>query len=53
MENSETSIWIDFSFRCGYFDKAEYDEFILKNEEIGKLLYHMLQNPENINSLYC
>ena len=46
MENSETSVWIDFSFHCGYIDKIKFDDFIVKNEEIGKLLYHMLHNPE-------
>jgi four helix bundle protein len=46
MENSETSVWIDFSFHCGYIDKTKYDDLILKNEEVGKLLHHMLQNPE-------
>jgi four helix bundle protein len=46
MENSETSVWMDFSFHCGYIDKLKYDDFISKNEEVGKLLHHMLQNPE-------
>ena len=46
MENSETSVWMDFSFHCAYIDKAKYDDLILKNEEVGKLLHHMLQNPE-------
>jgi four helix bundle protein len=45
-ENSETSVWLDFSFKCNYIAEAQYTELNAKNEEIGKLLYHMLNNPE-------
>ena len=33
MENSETAVWIDFSFHCGYIDKAKYDDFIVKTKK--------------------
>ena len=46
MENSETSVWLDFSFHCNYITKEKYDELLLKNEEVGKLLHHMHHNPE-------
>ena len=46
MENSETSVWLDFSFHCNYITKEKYEELLLKNEEVGKLLHHMLHNPE-------
>lgn len=46
MENSETQVWLDFSFNCNYINKSIYDEFVLRSEEIGKMLNHMIQYPE-------
>ncbi|MGK2861582.1 MAG: four helix bundle protein [Chitinophagaceae bacterium] len=45
-ENSETGVWIDFALTCMYIDKDQRNTLILKNEEVGKLLYHMINNPE-------
>ena len=44
-EASETIVWIDFSFNCGYFKQNIADELIQKAEEIGKILNYMIQNP--------
>ena len=46
MENSETSGWLDFALACIYITQDQYKNLILKNEEIGKLLNHMINNPE-------
>ncbi|MGQ0740267.1 MAG: four helix bundle protein [Bacteroidota bacterium] len=46
MENAETSGWLDFSLACGYIQPDEHESFISKNGEIGKLLNHMINNPE-------
>ena len=46
MENSETQVWIDFSFHCEYIDKNKEEDLTLKSEEIGRLLNHMIENPE-------
>ena len=46
MENSETSGWLDFALACKYIDDKKYKEFITENEEIGKLLNHMINNPD-------
>ncbi len=46
MENSETSGWLDFAFACKYITQVEFDTLIIQNEEIGKLLYHMIYNPD-------
>ena len=46
MENSETGVWLDFAFSCKYLDEEKYMELIFKNQEIGKLLNFMIQNPE-------
>jgi four helix bundle protein len=46
MENSETQVWLDFSFACNYISKELYDEKIEKSQEVGRLLNHMIHNPE-------
>lgn len=45
-ENSETQVWLEFSRDCLYMSKEEY--FILSglNDEVGKLIYYMSNNPE-------
>ena len=50
MENSETQVWIDFASSCNYIDKNVKQD--LKNEsfEIGRLLNHMIENPEKYQS---
>jgi four helix bundle protein len=46
MENSETSGWLDFSLACGYIHAEIHTGFTSRNEEIGKLLGHMINNAE-------
>lgn len=46
MENSETSGWLDFALACKYINSDQHSIFVLKNEEIGRLLNHMINNPE-------
>jgi hypothetical protein len=46
MENSETSGWLDFAQACNYITAEEYLLFSNKNGEVGKLLNHMISNPE-------
>ncbi len=45
-ENSETNIWLDFSEACGYIKKEVQQKMISRNEEIGRLLNHMINNPD-------
>ena len=45
-ESSETGVWLDFAFSCNYIPEMEYKAFIEKNEEVGRLLNHILKNPE-------
>ncbi|MBK9569088.1 MAG: four helix bundle protein [Chitinophagaceae bacterium] len=45
-ENSETDVWIDFSFACKYITTEEFKRLSEKNAEVGKMLGHMIQNPE-------
>ncbi|MCE7862152.1 MAG: four helix bundle protein [Bacteroidetes bacterium CHB5] len=46
MENTETRVWLDFALACGYISKKTWDDFELMAEEVGKLLNHMIENPE-------
>jgi four helix bundle protein len=45
-ENSETSVWLDFAFHCKYIDTEIYNKQIELNNEVGKLLSHMYNNPD-------
>lgn len=46
MENSETDVWLDFSFACKYITHEESLSLHQKNTEVGKLLGYMIQNPD-------
>ena len=46
MENSETSGWLDFALACKYIAEQVHNKLIVSNQEIGKLLNHMMNNPE-------
>ncbi len=46
MENSETSGWLDFSLACHYITTEKHVQLLGKNAEIGRLLNHMINNPE-------
>jgi len=46
MENTETQGWLDFALSCEYIIKEMFDDFNERSEEIGRLLNHMIQNPD-------
>lgn len=46
MENSETGVWLDFAFACKYINVEIHKKLSDENEEIGRLLNHMINNPE-------
>ena len=46
MENSETQVWLDFAKECGYLTSEIYKDYFDKSEEVGRLLNHMINNPE-------
>ena len=47
MENSETEVWLDFAIACEYISKEKYNELLALNDEVGKLLHHIFNNPKN------
>ena len=46
MENSETQAWLDFSYACKYIDEKKCMELLAMSEEVGRMLNHMVENPE-------
>ena len=45
-ENAETQVWLDFSKDCKYLAIEEYDDFRFRNDEVGKMIWNMIQNPD-------
>ena len=45
-ENAETQVWIDFSKDCKYLNLEVYNDLTFRNDEVGKILWHMIQNPD-------
>jgi four helix bundle protein len=45
-EATETQVWIDFAFDCGYLSKKSSDELSRAYEEVGKMLGSILARPE-------
>jgi len=46
MENTETQVSLDFALKCEYISQEEYKDFLEKSEEVGRMLNHMVENPE-------
>jgi four helix bundle protein len=46
MENSETQVSLDFAFSCNYITDEKHKELTERYEEIGRMLNHMIENPE-------
>jgi len=45
-ENAETQVWLDFSKDCKYITEEEYSTLTAKNDEVGKLIWFMINNPD-------
>jgi four helix bundle protein len=46
MENSEAQVWLSFALSCEYITNDEFEDFVIRSEEIGRLLHHKIENPE-------
>lgn len=46
MENTETQVSIEFAVSCKYISQEEYQDLLERSEEIGRMLNHMIENPE-------
>ena len=49
LENSETLVWIDFAFSCGYISKEIQLKLNQAAEEIGKFICFMINNPSRFS----
>ena len=49
-ENTETQVWLDFALACGYLEEVKFNELTILNDEVGKLLYYMMNNPDKFGS---
>lgn len=49
-ENTETQVWLNFALACGYLEELKFDELTALNNEVGKLLYYMMNNPDKFGS---
>ena len=45
-ENSETLVWLDFSLKHKYMNQNDYQKHYELNQEVGKLLSYMYNNPD-------
>lgn len=45
-ENSETDVWLDFSYACKYINEAEYRELKADQDEVGRLIGDIIKNPQ-------
>lgn len=48
-EASETQVWLDFSFDCGYINKSVQEKLIQSYEEVGRMLGGIIAHPERFN----
>ena len=46
MENAESQTWLEFALACKYITQQEHDKLIIISEEVGRLLNHMISNPQ-------
>ena len=51
MENTETQVWLDFSWKCNYITEHIYKDKLTKSEEVGRLLQDMIKNPGKYGSV--
>lgn len=45
-ENAETQVWLDFSRDCKYINSEEYIALSSLNDEVAKLIWYMINNPD-------
>lgn len=45
-ENAETEVWLDMCLDFKYISPEQYRLLLELNNEVGKLIYYMIKNPE-------
>ncbi|NNF34949.1 MAG: four helix bundle protein [Saprospiraceae bacterium] len=46
MENTETLVWLDFSYAFKYITLEQFEYHQNLNEEVGRLIGHAISNPD-------
>ena len=49
-ENSETQVWLNFALACNYIENKEVQLLKNQSDEVGKLIYYMINNPEKFGA---
>ncbi len=49
-ENLETQSWLEFSLKCKCIDEETYNRLLILSQEVGKLIFYMINNPEKFGS---
>ena len=49
-ENLETRSWLEYAFKCKYIDEGLYDKLLKESQEVGKLIFYMINNPSKFGS---
>ena len=49
-EASETTVWLDFSLKCGYLDEQVHRDLSAQYDEIGRMLGSMIASPQKFCS---
>ncbi len=44
-EATETQVWLDFAFDCGYMSRENRDRLTAGYEEVGRMLSGMMEDP--------
>ena len=45
-EATETQVWVDFAWDCGYISQQSRNDLIVGYEEVGRMLSGMISNPK-------
>jgi four helix bundle protein len=49
-EATETQVWLDFAYACGYLSRTRQLELRKGYEEVGRMLGGMISHPERFSS---
>jgi four helix bundle protein len=45
-EATETQVWLEFAFSCGYLPERNRTQLVVKYEELGRMIGKMMESPE-------
>lgn len=45
-EATETTVWLELAFDCGYISNADHERLLSKYQEVGRMLGSMILAPE-------